>query len=53
MVWTNDGQAVHTVSAEDGSFDSGLVAAGESFRMRFEESGTVAYLCSVHPGMTA
>lgn len=53
VVWTNDGDAVHTVTAEDGSFDSGLMAAGDSFRMRFEEPATIAYRCSVHPGMTA
>lgn len=53
VVWTNDGEAAHTVTAEDGSFDSGIVAAGATFRRTFEEPGTVAYLCAVHPGMTA
>lgn len=51
VVWTNDGEAVHTVTATDGSFDSGLVDPGETFGRRFEVPGTVAYLCSLHPGM--
>lgn len=52
VVWTNDGEAVHTVTAADGSFDSGLVTAGGGFRQRFDSVGTFAYLCTVHPGMT-
>lgn len=49
--WTNVGQAPHTVTASDGSFDSGIVEPGAGFEQRFEAAGTYAYLCELHPGM--
>jgi plastocyanin len=49
--WRNDGAAPHTVTADDGSFDSGLIAAGASFERTFGEAGAVAYVCTFHPGM--
>jgi plastocyanin len=29
VVWTNKGQVVHTVSSEDGSFESGPIEPGQ------------------------
>jgi plastocyanin len=52
VLWTNTGVAPHTVSAEDGSFDSGTLDAGASFEHTFTTPGTYAYLCQVHPEMT-
>ena len=49
--WTNIGQAPHTVTASDGSFDSDILEPGAGFEHRFDEPGTFAYLCEIHPGM--
>ena len=35
VVWLNEGAATHTVTAADGSWDSGMVASGDSFQRRF------------------
>ena len=44
-------RAAHTVTAEGGAFDSGLLAEGASFRHRFTQPGTVSYRCLLHDGM--
>jgi plastocyanin len=51
IVWTNRDPAPHTVTAEDGSFDSGEIAPGESFSIRIEGGGPVVYACLIHPDM--
>jgi len=49
--WTNMGSQAHTVTATDGSFDSGLVAPGETASIQFDAAGTYAYVCTPHPWM--
>jgi plastocyanin len=49
--WTNRGVAPHTVTARDGSFDSGFLSTGDGYAYRFTAEGTVEYLCSIHPAM--
>ena len=50
VVWTNTGQAPHTVT---GSFaDSGALSPGQTFRHTFAEAGSFDYVCSFHPQMT-
>jgi plastocyanin len=51
IVWTNGGQVVHTVSAEDGSFDSGPIEAGERRGITFSRPGTYPFHCTPHPFM--
>lgn len=51
--WVNQGDAPHTVTADDGSFDSGRLQPGESFSHTFQNPGTVAYHCEIHREMTA
>jgi plastocyanin len=51
VVWTNGGQVVHTVTAEDGSFDSGLIEVGERRGLTFARPGTYAFRCTPHPFM--
>jgi plastocyanin len=51
--WTNVSNRRHTVTADDGSFDSGDTFGGDHFRWRFDSVGSFGYHCRVHAGMTA
>lgn len=51
--WVNDDDAVHTVTAENGGFDSGGIRTGERWRARFDEPGRFPYYCGPHPFMKA
>ena len=53
VVWTNTGSVDHTVTADDGSFDSGNIAPGGTWEFTFEEVGEYSYKCSPHPFMVA
>jgi plastocyanin len=48
--WNFTGDAPHTVTADDASFDSGQLTSGENFSMRFDEVGTYRYYCTLHGG---
>jgi plastocyanin len=52
VTWSNDGQDAHTVTAVDGSFDSGDLDPSEGFSWYFDQPGTVEYVCVLHPWMT-
>jgi plastocyanin len=52
VTWSNQGPSGHTVTADDGSFDSGTITAGSSFANTFDTAGTFTYHCSIHPQMT-
>ncbi len=49
--WSNQDPVEHTVTAEDGGFDSGLIAPGATWRYTFETPGTYSFLCTPHPFM--
>jgi len=49
--WFNDDALPHTVSASDGSWDSGNLVPGQAFERRFDTAGSYSYLCRYHPGM--
>jgi plastocyanin len=49
--WTNEHSATHTVTADDGAFDSGKLAPGKAFSFTFDKAGTFAYHCNVHQSM--
>jgi plastocyanin len=51
VAWTNQDPETHTVTAEDGSFDSGPIAPGKGFSVTVDETGTVTYVCAIHPSM--
>jgi plastocyanin len=53
VTWTNTGNAPHTATADDGSFDSGQLSNGQTFSQTFNTAGTFTYHCDVHPFMTA
>jgi plastocyanin len=51
ITWTNNGALPHTVTADDGSFDSGVLNPGDSYTVAFDGQGTVTYYCAIHPEM--
>jgi plastocyanin len=51
VTWRHNGIAPHTVTADDSSFDSGLLRAGGTFSHRFDRTGTFRYICAFHSGM--
>ncbi len=51
--WKNEDIFTHTVTADDGSFDSGPIAPGQSWTKRFTVPRTFGYHCRPHPNMTA
>lgn len=51
ILWVNNGQVTHTVSAEDASFDSGPIGPGERRGLTFSRAGTFPFHCTPHPFM--
>ena len=51
VTWVNADDAPHTVTASDGSFNSGNLNGGQSWSHTFAEPGTYTYYCSYHPWM--
>src|SRR5215208_1291768 len=52
VTWTNTGAAPHTVTADNGAYDSGQLKPGTSFSQTFTTPGTYTYHCEIHPQMT-
>jgi predicted lipoprotein with Yx(FWY)xxD motif len=52
VTWTNTGAKPHTVTADDGSFDSGTLSNGGTFSFTFAKAGTYTFHCKIHPSMT-
>jgi plastocyanin len=52
VAWTNVSQRTHTVTSDTALFDSGEVGSGGHFQRRFDEVGTYAYHCVIHPSIT-
>jgi plastocyanin len=51
VVWHNRGHEDHSVTADDGSFDSGLKKPGTDFQRAFARAGKYSYHCQPHPWM--
>jgi LPXTG-motif cell wall-anchored protein len=51
VTWTNNGPTPHSATAPDGSFDTGILPAGQSSSHTFGEAGTYSYICTPHPNM--
>ena len=49
--WTNRDPLPHTVTAVNGSFNSGLIQPGKTFRHTFTKPGTYNVYCMPHPFM--
>lgn len=52
ILWVNGDNVVHTVTADDGSFDSGDLQPGSSFGFTFNTVGPYPYHCKYHAEMT-
>ena len=53
VTWRNDDDRPHTVTAGDGSFDSGNLDPGQTFTMTFASARSVGYVCAYHDDMRA
>src|SRR5436190_23871102 len=49
--WKNNDNVAHTATANDGTWDSGTIAAVASFSRTFTIAGSFPYKCPVHPGL--
>lgn len=52
LLWVNKDSQVHTVTADNGSFDSGDIPAGASFSKTFTVVGPYTYHCKYHNEQT-
>ncbi|HEY7632173.1 MAG TPA: plastocyanin/azurin family copper-binding protein [Thermoleophilaceae bacterium] len=55
--WVNDDSVSHDVTKDTGpgpqfSSGSGNLSGGDTYKVTFNDAGTVKYECTVHPGMT-
>jgi plastocyanin len=52
VLWTNSGALDHTVTSNDGIWDSGIVTPTLTFTYTFTQTGTFRYHCEIHSSMT-
>ncbi|GAC1405318.1 MAG: hypothetical protein NVSMB64_10000 [Candidatus Velthaea sp.] len=53
IIFVNDDESAHTVTADDSSFDSGYMAKDATWSYTFTTAGTVQYYCIYHKFMRA
>ena len=54
VTWTNDDNTDHNVTAESGAdFKSKDFGNGATYSFTADKAGTIKYVCTIHPGMTA
>jgi plastocyanin len=51
IVWENQDPVDHTVTADDGAFDSALIGPNTTWSRTFDAAGTFPYHCAPHPFM--
>jgi plastocyanin len=52
VIWMNKGKKDHTVTSNNGYFDSGDIHPGSSMSYIFKKPGTYRYKCSIHTFMS-
>jgi plastocyanin len=52
VMWMNSDARAHTVTADNGAFNSGPIAAGDRFSYAFPSAGTFTYHDATDPNMT-
>ena len=53
VTWNNNGPTPHSATANDGSFDTGILKKGQTSSHTFDQAGTFSYFCKPHPFMKA
>jgi len=53
VTWNNNGPTPHSATANDGSFDTGILKKGQTSSHTFNQAGTFSYFCKPHPFMKA
>jgi len=53
ITWTNKDAVAHTVTSDNGLFDSGNITGNSTYSRQFPTPGTYPYHCTPHPTMTA
>jgi plastocyanin len=53
VCWTNDDGVQHDAVADNGAFHSALFGQKHTFTWKATKAGTISYVCTVHPNMTA
>jgi plastocyanin len=51
VTWVNRDSAPHTVTSMNGTFDSGNMNSGASYKFTFSQPGTYLYTCTYHSWM--
>jgi len=51
VTWVNQDTVTHTVTENNGLFDSGPLPPGTSFSYTFTQTGSYSYSCAYHPWM--
>jgi plastocyanin len=51
VTWNNQGPTGHSATADNGSFDTGILDDGQSGSHTFDQAGTFSYFCTPHPNM--
>jgi plastocyanin len=51
VLWVNEDQLQHTVTADDNSYDSGMIDLRGTWAHTFGQAGTFTYHCTPHPFM--
>lgn len=53
VTWINQDPFPHTATADDGSFDTGVIQSNQRASVTFDKAGTFPYHCTPHPFMKA
>jgi LPXTG-motif cell wall-anchored protein len=53
VTWNNNGPTPHSATANNGSFDTGILKKGQSGSHTFNQAGAFSYFCKPHPFMNA
>jgi plastocyanin len=50
--WINTGKEKHSITSDEGLWDSGQIIPGAAYTITFTRPGTYKYHCTNHKGMT-